>query len=190
MSGTSAPRQEDIHTAVRERYADAARRVLGTVDGSEADACCDPGASLEPEVGYAERERVAKRQRTDLRAWDLFHLGIAHFFRFTAADNLEAQRLLNEARSVDPDFADAHAWWSYAVVLGMTYWDTDPEPELLEAALQATHDALARDHHNAVFHMLRGRVHLARRDYRAALVENQMAVVVKPPPPSAALSLR
>lgn len=137
-------------------------------------------ASLEPEVGYAERERVAKRQRTDLRAWDLFHLGIAHFFRFTAADNLEAQRLLNEARSVDPDFADAHAWWSYAVVLGMTYWDTDPEPELLEAALQATHDALARDHHNAVFHMLRGRVHLARRDYRAALVENQMAVELNP----------
>jgi hypothetical protein len=41
-------------------------------------------ATIEPEVGYAERERVARRPRTDLRAWDLYHLGIAHFYRFTA----------------------------------------------------------------------------------------------------------
>lgn len=137
-------------------------------------------SSLEPEVGYAERERVSRHPRTALRAWDLFHLGIAHFFRFTAEDNLEAQRLLDEARRLDPEFADAHAWWSYAVVLGMTYWDTEPEPEALEAALEATQHALERDHHNAVFHMLRGRVHLARRDYGAALIENQTAIELNP----------
>ncbi len=137
-------------------------------------------ASLEPEVGYAERERVTRHPRTDLRAWDLFHLGIAHFFRFTAEDNCEAQRLLDEARRLDPSFADAHAWWAYAVVLGMTYWDTDPEPEVLAAALDATQRALERDGHNAVFHMLRGRVHLARCDYGAALLENQTATELNP----------
>jgi adenylate cyclase len=137
-------------------------------------------ASLEPEVGYAERERVARHPRTDLRAWDLFHLGIAHFFRFTAEDNREAQRLLDEARHLDPEFADAHAWWSYAVVLGMTYWDTEPEPAVLAAALEATQRALERDGRNAVFHMLRGRVHLARRDYGAALLENQTATELNP----------
>jgi TolB-like protein len=142
-------------------------------------------ANLEPEVGYAERERVARRPRTDLRAWDLYHLGIAHFYRFTATDNLEAQRLLDEARRLDPDFADAHAWWSYAVVLGMTYWDTEPTPEALDMALAATQRALERDHHNAVFHMLRGRVHLARRDYGAALVENQVAIELNPTFPAA-----
>ena len=137
-------------------------------------------AHLEPEVGSAERERVARRPRTDLRAWDLYHLGIAHFFRFTAADNLEAQRLLDEARRLDPDFADAHAWWSYAVILGMTYWDTEPTADALDTALEATKVALEHDHHNAVFHMLRGRVHLARRDYGAALVENQLAIELNP----------
>ena len=137
-------------------------------------------AHLEPEVGTAERERVARRPRTDLRAWDLYHLGIAHFYRFTAEDNLEAQRLLDEARRLDPDFADAHAWWSYAVVLGMTYWDTAPTPAALDTALEATRMALERDHHNAVFHMLRGRVHLARRDYGAALLENQVAIELNP----------
>ena len=133
-------------------------------------------ASIEPMVGHAERNRVSRRPRADLQAWELYHLGVAHFFRFTAHDNLEAQRLLAEARRLDPGFADAQAWWAYAVVLGMTYWDTEPDGGTLDDALEATAQALAIDDHDAVFHMLRGRVQLARRDYDAALVENQRAV--------------
>lgn len=137
-------------------------------------------ATVEPEVGYAERERVTTRPPADLRTWELYHLGIAHFFRFTAADNLEAQRLLARCRELDPDFGDAHAWWAYATVLGMVYWDTDPDPETLDAALSATQRALALDGQNAVFHMLRGRVRLARREYASALAENRRAVELNP----------
>ncbi len=137
-------------------------------------------ANLEPEVGYAERARVARRPRADLRAWDLYHLGIAHFFRFTAEDNQEAQRLLAQSREVDPEFGDAHAWWAYATILGMVYWDTRPEPEVLDEALAATQQALQLDDHNAVFHMLRGRVQLARREYGSALQENQRAIDLNP----------
>jgi len=137
-------------------------------------------ATIEPEVGTAERGRVVRGARTDLRAWDLYHLGVAHFFRFTAGDNAEAQRLLDEARRIDPDFAEAHAWWAYAVVLGMTYWDTDPEPATLNEALIATTSAVEADDHNALFHMLRGRVQIARREYEAALTESQRAVDLNP----------
>jgi TolB-like protein len=137
-------------------------------------------ATIEPEVGSAERGRVVRSPRTDLRAWDLYHLGVAHFFRFTAADNLEAQRLLDRARHIDPQFAEAHAWWAYAVVLGMTYWDTDPEPATLDEALAATTAAVEVDDHDALFHMLRGRVQIARRDYSAALAESRRAVDLNP----------
>lgn len=137
-------------------------------------------ATIEPEVGYAERGRVSRLPRADLRAWDLFHLGIAHFFRFTAEDNREAQRLLARCRQLDPSFGEAHAWWAYAVVLGMVYWDTDPEPAVLDDALAATKRALDTDDHNAVFHMLHGRVQLARREYDNALVENRRAIELNP----------
>ena len=137
-------------------------------------------ATIEPEVGLAERARIIRQPRADLAAWDLYHLGIAHFYRFTAEDNLEAQRLLARAREIDPEFADAHAWWAYAVVLGMTYWDTDPEPATLNAALAATKQALAADDQSATFHMLRGRVQLARRDYQAALTDNERAIDLNP----------
>jgi TolB-like protein/tetratricopeptide (TPR) repeat protein len=137
-------------------------------------------ASIEPEVGYAERDRVSRRVDADLRAWDLYHLGIAHFFRFTAEDNLEAQCLLAQSRELDPNFGDAHAWWAYAVILGMVYWDTEPDPEVLDSALAAAQRALDLDGYNATFHALRGRVQLARREYSAALVENQRAIELNP----------
>lgn len=137
-------------------------------------------AAIEPEVGYAERARVARGPRTTLAAWDLFHLGVAHFFRFTAEDNLEAQRMLDECRRLDPSFPDAQAWWAYAVVLGMVYWDTEPSQESLDEALAATQQALNIDGHNAVFHALRGRVQLARREYGLALADNRRALELNP----------
>ncbi|MPZ00947.1 MAG: tetratricopeptide repeat protein [Actinophytocola sp.] len=137
-------------------------------------------ATVEPEVGYAERSRSTSRPHTDLRTWDLFHLGIDRFFQFTREGNLEAQRMLSRCQKLDPGFADAHAWWAYAVVLGMVYWDTDPKPDLLDAALDAAGEALRGDDQNAVFHVLHGRVQLARREYQAALLANERAIELNP----------
>lgn len=137
-------------------------------------------AQVEPEVGAAERERVARAPRRDLRAWDYYHLGVAHFYKFTGEDNLEAQRLLQLSRELDPNFGEAHAWWAYATILGMVYWDTEPEPEILDEALAATSRALKMDGQNAVFHALQARVLLARREYTSALSECDMATTLNP----------
>jgi hypothetical protein len=61
-------------------------------------------ARLEPEIGFAERRKVARRVPRDLHAWETFHLGLAEFFKFTAAGNEEAQRLLQRSREMDPGF--------------------------------------------------------------------------------------
>ncbi len=137
-------------------------------------------ARLEPEIGFAERQKVVRAAREDLRAWDCYHLGIWHFFKFTAKDNLEAQQLLQRSRELDPNFGEAHAWWAYAVILGMVYWDTEPTEALLDDALRATTLALELDDQNAVFYALKGRIQLARREYASALVENEIAIQLNP----------
>ena len=137
-------------------------------------------ARLEPEIGFAERQKVVRAARTDLRAWDCYHLGIWHFFKFTAEDNLQAQRLLQRSRELDPDFGEAHAWWAYATILGMVYWNTEPTADLLDEALQATRRALDIDDQNAVFYALKGRVQLARGEYASAIVENELAIQMNP----------
>jgi len=137
-------------------------------------------ARLEAEVGFAERQKVVRAARADLRARDCYHLGIWHFFKFTAKDNLEAQQLLQRSRELDPNFGEAHAWWAYAVILGMVYWDTEPTEALLDDALRATTLALELDDQNAVFYALKGRIQLARREYASALVENEIAIQLNP----------
>jgi TolB-like protein len=135
---------------------------------------------LEPEIGHAERLRVGRSHLTNLHAWDSFHLGVAHFFRFTAQDNAEALRLLQRSRDLDPLFGEPHAWWAYAVVLSMVYWDAEPDPALLDQALAATQQALAIDGRNALFYALKARVQLARQDYGSARRENEMAIELTP----------
>ena len=137
-------------------------------------------AQLEPQIGLAERQRVAHTQRADLQGWDCFHLGVAHFYKFTAADNLEAQRLFQTSREMDPGFGDAHAWWAYATLLGMVYWGTEPARDLLDGALAAADRALALDGQNALFYMVKARVQLARGEYDSALIGNEIALSMNP----------
>lgn len=135
---------------------------------------------LEPEIGFAERQRVARAPRANLRAWECFHLGVWHFFRFTAQHNQQALALLQRSRDMDPLFGDAHAWWAYATLLDMVYWGSDPDPQTLDQALAAVQQALELDDQNAVFYALKARVQLARRDYESARAENEIAIGLNP----------
>lgn len=137
-------------------------------------------ARIESEIGYAERNRVVQTRPANLEAWDYYHLGIYHFFKFTDADNQEAQRLLKLSYKHDNQFGEAYAWWAYAVILGMVYWSTQPTRGLMDAALEACNTALALDSQNASFHALKARVLLARCEYNAALVENEIAIQLNP----------
>lgn len=163
-----------------QKWADRYDRDLEDVFAVQDEITAKIAARLEPEIGFAERQKVAASGSRDLQAWECYHLGVAHFFKFTAAGNLEAQRLLNRSRELDPNFGEAHAWWAYAVILGMVYWDTEPSEQLLDEALAATKRALELDDQNAVFYALKARVRLARREYKQAIVENETAIRLNP----------
>jgi adenylate cyclase len=78
---------------------------------------------LEPELGMAERQRAHEKPTQNLGAWDSYHIGLTHMFRFTREDNVEAQRRLRRAIELDPQFALAHARLAYCVILEMVYFD-------------------------------------------------------------------
>lgn len=138
-------------------------------------------AQIEPEIGYEERRRIVSAAGSrDLRAWECFHLGVAHLFKFNGPDNRKAQESLQKARDLDSRFGDAHAWWAYATVLGTVYWDTEPTSACLDAALAATELALELDDRNALFYALRARVQLARGEYESAIEGNRIAIDLNP----------
>jgi adenylate cyclase len=135
---------------------------------------------IEPEIGLATRQRIERSPRPEVYAWDTYHMGVSNFYKFTADGNNEAQRLLQRARELDPSFAEAHGMWAYATILGMVYWDTEPDPALMDEALAAARQAVSLDNQNAVLYMLMGRVQLARKEYRAALADNEKAIQLNP----------
>jgi len=161
-------------------WADRYDRELDDVFAVQDEITERVAARLEPEIGLAERQKVAASGSRDLHAWECYHLGVAQFFKFTPEGNREAQRLLALSRELDPNFGEAHAWWAYAVVLGMVYWETEPAAGLLDQALAATQQALELDDQNAVFHALKARVQLARCEYQSAVAENELAISLNP----------
>ncbi|MGI9289552.1 MAG: winged helix-turn-helix domain-containing tetratricopeptide repeat protein [Pseudomonadales bacterium] len=167
-------------TSGLNRWTDTFDRELSDIFALQDEITEKIAARLEPEIGFAERNKVTTSRPANLQAWDCYHLGIYHFFQFTAEDNLEAQRLLDQCRQLDNSFGDAYVWWAYAVVLGMVYWGTAPTADLLDEALVACNRALSLDRQNAVFYALRGRVKLARREYESAIRDNEKAISINP----------
>jgi adenylate cyclase len=137
-------------------------------------------ASIEPQIGTAERSRLERRTPRDMHAWDLFQLGTRHLYKATRQDNLEAQRLLAMAIEHDGELAQAHAHLSYAILLSMLYFDAEPDEERLDEALKLARRAMELDDRDAMVRFVHGRVLLARRNYGDALDELEQAVELNP----------
>lgn len=137
-------------------------------------------ARLEPEVGVAERSRPAKNPLEAFSAWDFFRLGTSYFYKSTADDNREAQRLLRRAIELDPGLAQAHGFLAYSMILSMIYFDTEPDDALLDEAVRIGKAGVALDERDAAVRFMYGRALLARKDYDEALSELQAAVELNP----------
>ena len=66
-------------------------------------------AAIEPQLYAAENFRARRKAPENLGAWDLVMRAMWHFWRVTAEGNIEAQRLLQQAIAIDPNYAQALA---------------------------------------------------------------------------------
>jgi TolB-like protein len=66
-------------------------------------------AAIEPQVYVAENFHAQRKAPHCLGAWDLVMRALSHFWRVTREDNGAAQRLLEQAVAVEPDYAQALA---------------------------------------------------------------------------------
>ena len=75
-------------------------------------------AAIEPQLYAAENFRARRKPPENLDAWDLVMRALWHFWRVTADDNREAQRLLEQAVAIDPNYAQALAVLSVSHMFG------------------------------------------------------------------------
>jgi TolB-like protein/Tfp pilus assembly protein PilF len=91
-------------------------------------------AAISPQLERAEIERAQRKPTENLQAYDYYLRAFASFYKFTRESNLEAMRLAQIAREIDPEFAGAYALGARCYVARRTFgWIVDADQERDEA---------------------------------------------------------
>ncbi|MBT3551216.1 MAG: hypothetical protein HOF70_15535 [Rhodospirillaceae bacterium] len=137
-------------------------------------------STIEPELKAAEKIRARRKPTENLDAWEMYHKAMWHRYQFTGEGYDDAERLLEKALELDPNFAAAHAlkaWLGYGrVVMGHT---DDPKKSLAEAYPTAK-QAVALDDRDANAFLTLGSVETLMGRYESALKNLDYAIELNP----------
>ncbi|MET2829906.1 transcriptional regulator [Mesorhizobium shangrilense] len=136
-------------------------------------------SSISIEVETVERNRAMLKAPNSLNAWEAYHRGLWHMYRFTQSENELARHFFEVAVQQDPTFARAYAGLSF------THWqsafqrwgDRDREGAL---AFESAGRSLLVDDHNPAAHWAMGRALWLRGEQDGSLIELERAVDLSP----------
>jgi DNA-binding SARP family transcriptional activator len=136
-------------------------------------------SSISTEIETVERNRAMLKAPNSLNAWEAYHRGLWHMYRFTQAENEQARHFFDRALQLDPTFARAYAGLSF------THWqnafqrwgDRDRESAL---AYESAGHSLLVDDHNPAAHWAMGRALWLRGEQDGSLSELERAVDLSP----------
>jgi len=137
-------------------------------------------AAVAEQIEQAECKRAVLAPVDSLDAWQSYHRGLWHMYRFTADDNRRAAELFTLALARDPTFARAYAGISFThfqnVFLALSS-DREGESRL---ALDAASRSLAADDRDPGAHWAMGRALWLRGEPDAAIAELERSVALGP----------
>jgi adenylate cyclase len=137
-------------------------------------------ATLPGRVEAATHDRAKRKPTDNMAAYECVLAAKVLHHRSIREDNAEAQRLLDRALALDPNYAHAHAW--KACVLGQMWiydWcaDRDATFEQLAAELET---ALALDDNDSDVHRILAALNLTRDDHDKAAYHQERALALNP----------
>lgn len=186
-SGTLSRRAGRLIVTVELAETRNARIVWTEVfDESRADTFLlleEIGARIVPaiagEIEAAERGRAVLKPPVSLDAWEAYHRGLWHMYRFTKDENDQARHFFETAVKLDPAYSRAYAGLSF------THWqsafqhwsDRKTEGEL---AYKAAGSGLIADEHDPAAHWAMGRALWLKGGRDDAMAELRQAVALSP----------
>lgn len=136
-------------------------------------------SSIAAEIENEERNRAILKHPGSLDAWEAYHRGLWHMFRFTAEENARAAEFFHLSTRLDPTFSRAHAGLSF------THWQRafqrwgDRDAETRDALKAAGHSLLVDDQ-NPAAHWSMGRALWLTGDHDEAVRELEHSVHLSP----------
>lgn len=114
-------------------------------------------AGLDAEVQLVERNRALLTPPASLDAWQAYHRGLAHMYRFTRDDNHQAQQLFAKAIALDPTFSRSYAGLSFTHFQSVFLLKARGRQREIDLAFDAAGRGLAADPSDPAAHWAMGR---------------------------------
>jgi len=137
-------------------------------------------ATLPGRVEAATHDRAKRKPTDNMAAYECVLAAKVLHHRSVRQDNAEAQRLLDRALALDPNYAHAHAW--KACVLGQMWvydWCADRDATLQQVGAELE-TALALDDNDADVHRILAALNLTRDDHDKAAYHQERALALNP----------
>jgi TolB-like protein len=137
-------------------------------------------ATMEPEIGAAERERARRKAPEHLGAWEHHQRGMWHLLRRNREDLAKAQAFFRDAIEIAPDYATPRAALALSCFFEITHGFTRDHAASLDELFSESSQSVALDAKDAFARTALGLAFMERRDYTASLAEHQIAIELNP----------
>jgi len=137
-------------------------------------------AAIAHEVEVAERNRAILKPPSSLDAWEAYHRGLWHMYRFNATDNELANEFLRRAVTLDPTFARAYAALSFTHFQNAFLHKMADRKRETDLAFDIAGQSLLVDELDPASHWAMGRAQWLRGRPQDALVSLERSVELSP----------
>jgi DNA-binding SARP family transcriptional activator/TolB-like protein len=137
-------------------------------------------AGLDAEIQVIERDRALLTQPASLDAWQAYHRGLAHMFRFTSGSNREAQQFFSRAIALDPTFSRSYAGLSFTHFQNAFLLQAREREREIALAFDTAGQALEADPNDPAAHCAVGRALWLRREHDSAVGALDRSVHLSP----------
>lgn len=137
-------------------------------------------AAVAEEIETAECSRAMLKPPCSLDAWEAYHRGLWHMYKFTGRDNREAAQFFRSALGLDPSFSRAHAGLSFTHFQNVFLELTPDREHQIQLALATAAQSLAADERDPAAHWATGRALWLRGATGEAVHELQRSIELSP----------
>lgn len=155
-----------------DRHLDDAFTILEEIGGRIVTA-------IAHEIETVERNRAVLKPPNSLNAWEAYHRGLWHMYRFNKADNEQARHFFEMSLRSDRTFARAYSGLSFTHFQNAFQGWTDTGPEV-ERAYAAAADSLMSDDRDPAAHWAMGRALWLQGRQDQSVEELEHAVELSP----------
>lgn len=136
--------------------------------------------ALAGQIEVAERNRAVLKPPNSLDAWEAYHRGLWHMYRFNRDDNRHAAHYFQLAVKQDRTFARAHAGLSFTHFQNVfLHWSPERDREI-ERAYATAADSVVADDLDPAAHWAMGRALWLRGHLGDSVLELQRSVALSP----------